>query len=461
MIPNVNNGRMLAATPRILPAVYDEAMTYLEQLRILNNKLNEVIDVFNSYGDELLTESKEYTDTQVELLRIQFEADIKHIQDEVANGLSDLEMRLQAALNDFEERAEEEFAWFRQRADELFTLFIEETTKLNENIANLQVSVNTLFDALVRTKLEMRQEMEKQIQEIMAYLDQALAFKTGNQIMVMNPVVMKITSLNVALEALADVTKFMFSLTVDEYKSLHLTADEYRALKITASDYLYKARWMFIGELYFPDLNERFDQVYGYINSEVEALDKNHYMVSPFDGVVTPVKRVVYELATLHMDGITADQYQNLALTADQYKEKEITAHDYAWNGYFILVTGAKPKETLQEEIEELQQLVASLTQRVVALENGATPSREIAAMKLNIQQNAYAITQAENEIHQNAEDQHDVNVQFQNDIDYINNTMIPNAVEGLHDTLSTVDSSLQTQITGIADGLQSIHIKY
>lgn len=454
---NLAMGRIIAATPKILPAVYDDALTYVEQLRVLNCKLNEVIDEFNSYGDELLINSKKYTDEQIKILNDKMTVTLQEFKEQIDNGLADLDATLTDKLDEFDERAEAEFAWFRQRADELFEMFVEETTKLNENINRLQIAVNTLFDALSRTKLEMRKEIQAEIEKIVKWLEQALAAKTGDQIIVKNPVTMILTSLNVALESLANVSKLMFSLTVDEYNSLQLTVDEYAAYQITASDYIYKGRWIFFHELYFPDLDMRFDEVYGYINKEVEALVKNHYMVSPFDGVVTPIANVVYDLATLHMNPITADQYNELLLTVDVYNEKQITAHDYLWNGYFILYTGAVPKPTLQEQIQELQNALAESVQRIQNLENGSTESPSISEMKREIaQQRADFNRQIETQ--KSTDDAQDNGITInaraiQKNADDIKNVLtvtIPDEIEGL-----------QTQISEINSGLESINIRW
>lgn len=459
-LKNITMGRMIAATPRILPAVYEDAMTYLEQLRILNDKLNEVIDVFNSYGDELLTESKDYTDQQFLILQKDMNDTLSQFRQELDNGLDDLDATLTAELAQFRERAEAEFAWFHQRADELFDMFVEETTKLNENINRLQIAVNTLFDALSRTKLEMREEMQSELSKIVTWMQNAMAAKTGEQIIVQNPVSRTLTTLNVALKSITFVLKGMFSLTANEYKSLHLTVEEYKALQISANNYLYKARWIFFDRLYFPELDKRFGNVYDYINHEVEALNKNHYMVSPFDGVVTPINNVVYELAQLHMDGITADQYREALLTADAYRDKQISAYDYAWNGFYLIYTDAVPKETLQEQVAELQKALAEAVQRIQALENESTPSSTIADMKTDIQKNRNDISdvrsfaeQTENEVKQVERNMQqmsgNLSQHFQNEID------------GLNSTLSTVDAGLQSQIASVKNGLDSIHIHY
>lgn len=461
MVDRIYMGRMLAATPKIIPAVYEDAMSYYEQLRILNDKLNEVIAVFNSYGDDLLTQSMQYTDEQVSELRADVTSQLDAIQTSLQTQFVQLEAQIRADL-------EAQIEKFNEIANQVLADFQEKANQLNDEINQLRISVNVLFEIQGRTKLEMRQEMRREIDKLKNYVDQLMAAKLGEQIIVWNPYRKGITNLNQALSDLFQITYSMFSLTADEYRSLEITADEYKTFQLSANDYLYKARWFFLKRLYFPDIDAKFKDVYGYIDSEVAALDKNHYMISPFDGQLTPIRKIVYQLARLHMHGITTDQYRDALLTADQYKAKNITAHDYAWNGYYLIYTDATPLPTLEEQIAETQNQIAALSARVSVLENGATPSDQIKAMQDAIVKNtndliAYKEDQGkrddtqESAISANASRVEAAHIR----IDNLRDTYIPDEINGLNDTLTTVDQGLQKQITAMDNGLQSIHINY
>lgn len=448
------SGRVVALTPKILPAVFNDALTYYEQLHIINDKLTEVIDEFNTWGTETLDAANAYTDQQVAVLKQHTDAQIAAIQVSINAQFAQLKAEIEAELDNA-------LAEFQQEAQALLAKLNEELTNFNSIINNMQIDINVLFDMLGRLRIEMNNEISAQINAVMKKIDEALASKLGSSIVVFNPYRKQLTNLDMVLADLFAITYRMFSLTVDEYRSLQLTVDEYAALQITANDYLYKARFLFFRQLYFPDIDARFIEVYNYINMEVAALDKNHYMISPFDGVVTPINRVVYQLARLHMYGITANQYRDALLTVDEYKSKQITAHDYAWNGYYLIYTDAVPKETLEEQIHELQTALAALTQRVIALENGATPSETIKKMQDDIVLTAKTLTTFQNT--QKLVDQkqdNDISVN-RTDIDHLNDVVIPEAISGLQDTFATTTNGLQTQITGIKAGLESIHINY
>lgn len=448
------SGRVVSLTPKILPAVYNDAMTYYEQLHIINDKLTEVINEVNTWGTTTLDQANAYTDQQVAALEQKTNEQLVAIQAQLNAQFIQLKAEIEAELDNA-------LVQFEQEAQELLNKLNEEITNFNTIINNMKIDINVLFDMLGRLRVEMNDEIAAQIDAVMKKIDDALAAKLGSSIIVFNPYRKQLTNLDIALADLFTITYSMFAITADEYRSLQLTVDEYAAMKITANDYRYKARFLFFMQLYFPDIDERFAAVYGYINMEVAALDKNHYMISPFTGLVTPINQIVYDLARLHMYGITADQYRDALLTVDQYKTKTITAHDYAWDGYYLIYTDAVPKETLEEEIAELQTALASLTQRVIVLENDATPSEIIKNMQDQITLTSKTLTTFQNTQRVKDQAQDTATEINRNDIDHLNDVVIPDAIHGLQDTFNTETAALQTQITGITSGLQSIHINY
>lgn len=458
---DIVSGKMLALTPKILPAVYDDAMTYFEQLRIVNNKLTEVIDEVNAFGTQTLDQANAYTDQKVATLQAETNAQLEELRTQVNNLSQTLYDQI---MGEVQEQLDDALAEFKETSEKILAEFTKRVEEFNQRMDGLQIAINTLFDALQRTKLEMRQEMQREIEKIIAYLDDAVAAKLGRDIIVVNPVTKKNSSLD---QALLDIFRWIYSvfgLTVNEYKALNLTAQEYADKKITAIEYIMHGRLLFFKQIYFPTYDQDFKDVYGYINEMCEAQDKKLYMISPFDGTVQPVNKIVYQLARLHMRGITAQQYQDALLTADAYKAKEITAHDYAWNGYYLIYTDATPVLTLEEQIAELQTALAGVSQRVTQLESGATEPAYIKQMQDDINAQKKKNDEQDTEIQGNA----DNITQLEGAVNTINTTTIPDLdkkvegeVDALHDMLTTVDQGLQTQITAITSGLSSININY
>lgn len=50
---------------KVLPTVYEDSLSYMESVNKLVNKINEVIDAFDEFGDEILNEAKAYTDSAI------------------------------------------------------------------------------------------------------------------------------------------------------------------------------------------------------------------------------------------------------------------------------------------------------------------------------------------------------------------------------------------------------------
>ena len=124
--------------------------------------------------------------------------------------------------------------------------------------------------------------------------------------MVHNPVTGETEPLNKTLYDIYEVSR-AYALTAEEYDSLGLTASEYDALNMTAFEY---------------DNNAK----------NVIGLGVN-MIRSPFDGTYISIERAINELAALHMNALTATEYDALEMDADAYDTLELTAYDYDWNG--------------------------------------------------------------------------------------------------------------------------------
>ena len=87
---------------------------------------------------------------------------------------------------------------------------------------------------------------------------------------------------------------------------------EFDAMRITATDF---------------DRNAK--TIFGVGNPE-------YMMYSPFTGLLTPIKRIIEQLAALHQNGITAGDFDALQITAGDFDALQISAYDFDWNGATI-----------------------------------------------------------------------------------------------------------------------------
>ena len=83
----------LGCTPKVLPLVYDDSISYYEEVCRLVKKINELVDALNNISIDILQEANSYTDTQIANARSEFDAKVKEIEE--------LERRLAEQYYDF------------------------------------------------------------------------------------------------------------------------------------------------------------------------------------------------------------------------------------------------------------------------------------------------------------------------------------------------------------------------
>ena len=213
----------------VLPAVYDESLSYMEALAKLTFKVNETIEATNTLNDnvgllrDVVTELNERV-TAVEGEIDGFEAEIERrfaeletainasvdaklaevdakIED-VENRVSILELTVDATLKEFREYMEAEL---KRVTDEL------------TSIVNLALSeLDARFDAFSE---EMRQFIQDEIDEALKKIPEITS------VMVIDPTTGKLTPIQECLDNMLIYSSYN-ALTVDEWNRLGLTVDE-------------------------------------------------------------------------------------------------------------------------------------------------------------------------------------------------------------------------------------------
>lgn len=83
----------LGCTAKVLPLVYDDSLSYYEEVCRLVKKINELVDALNNISIDILEEANSYTDTQIANARSEFDAKVREIEE--------LERRLAEQYYDF------------------------------------------------------------------------------------------------------------------------------------------------------------------------------------------------------------------------------------------------------------------------------------------------------------------------------------------------------------------------
>jgi len=177
----------------ILPLTYEKSLSYYEVLCKLREKINELIDYFNSLG-QFATE--EYVNAKIAEVLAQLAADKAELEAAIALKLDRVEFQnflseLQLSLNSITENME----------------LIRE--QVNANTQQIEYNFNWLKD----------------------YIDNQLI-----DLEVINPFTGQMQPIQTVLNYISDMLK-QNALTAGEYDAAELTAAAYDALQLTAINY--------------------------------------------------------------------------------------------------------------------------------------------------------------------------------------------------------------------------------
>ena len=288
----------------------------LDWLLSTYKQIKDSIDALNSWMSEHKTQ---YNEAMIRLAAVEneidtFEAEINRrfasldeaihedfnkltsdILKELSKTQKQIEQELQAALVEFEN----EFRLLKAEVDSFIATSKMELNEIKASIKDAEAAAVNISKNYVDARLNAF------IQELPDYED----------LVVYNPIRTAYTNVQQAINDLYDHFR-VFGLTAIQYDSLGLTASEYDAFELTAYDY----------------------DCFGY--RLLHYPDDCCYMRSPFTGQIVKNKVVIYELAELHRQALTAQEYDDLELDADTYDAMQLTAYWYDWYGLLLRDAG-------------------------------------------------------------------------------------------------------------------------
>lgn len=184
---------------KVLPTVYDDALSYYEEILVLIDKINELI----VYVGTLEGASKTYTDEQITLLRSDLTAQIQSVY----NYAQSINVNLTALIG--------------TTKVELITAY---TALIDSNIA----TVNSRITSEVAT---LNGRITYEVEALKDYIDSQII-----DLQVLSPVTGATVPIQTALNQLADLMKFD-AFTATAYDALEMTATYYDGKEIQAIDY--------------------------------------------------------------------------------------------------------------------------------------------------------------------------------------------------------------------------------
>lgn len=275
--PNTNfynsDLRELIAMYKKLVAEYDTIKAEIDEA---TKKINEFTQYVDAIIDERINLKLKALSSRVAML----ESEMKAVESELDN----VSLRVNEAVKDI----------------------INLGIKIEQVRIELKSDIAEVYVEFGKYKESIDAIIQIEINRLIEYIDEHVT--KLDRLDVVNPITGEYEDIQIVLNQIVDTLFTAFGITASEYDSLGLTAKQYDALQITALEYSTRGFLIF-----YKKLSSR--------------------MRSPFTGQIDTYDNIIYKLADLHKNGLTAKEYDNLLLEAEVYDNKQLTAYIYDWNG--------------------------------------------------------------------------------------------------------------------------------
>lgn len=272
----------------------------------------EIVDHVAELQTWMRTHKVEYAEAMVRLTAV--ENEINTFEASVNREFAALKTSLEAEFAALKKEVAKELA---NTQAQIMKDFERELAKFASDFQQLEQSVRSDITSMqieIKQLLVYMQNIAGVINDnVIAYVDDRLDqfirdLPDYENLIIYNPVRGIQTNVQTAINDLYGYFA-VFGLTATQYDSLQLTAEEYDNYGLTAREY----------------------DVWGY--KRLGYPDPDNYMRDPFTGKIVLNTIVIYELADLHKEALTAWEYDHLGLTAEEYDTMELSAYFYDWYG--------------------------------------------------------------------------------------------------------------------------------
>lgn len=314
-------------TQKVLPLVYDNALSYFEQICYLIDKIKETIKYIDDCYAEISKEYKAYTDDKTSAIVIRvlndegiFNSKFRELEKSLIDGLEHVELSNSDSYNNL-----------LKAFENLKTELYNELSELQSHILMMYMKFNDLQDYN-------EVQIEKLSKDLKRFINKQISSKNGDFILVKNPIRHLYDTLNNVLADIVNGFMAIGGMSAGDYDKCLITAGNYDSLKLMSSDYDIKGYFKLFDYIYLIPFEKRivdnFENSLTILENELkELIHKNTTMRSPFTGDVVNVVDVVNRLTDLHKNGITALEYENYQCTALSYDYDNSSAFYYDWNG--------------------------------------------------------------------------------------------------------------------------------
>lgn len=318
---------------KILPLVYDEALSYWEQIVSLYGKVNELIKIMQTYGIEwqegdaqTLAQAVQYADSITSAFRTEF---------------ADLSGKVETALNDLS-------SYEAQLSQDMQTQFENLKTQVDKDIADFGTNIADLWLAMNYLYYQQDAQYAKIYAALKSYIDQTVAQTTGAAVNVINPAYGSVTSLNKALQDILDYMQTIGSITMKQYDEINITMEEYDAMQITAADYQRKAYFIFFDRIQLSGLTDYVNTQFSFLQNQITENHDKLYMTNRFTGKKDYIGSILNMAIGDKGTSPTMSEYKYFNLTMEEYSDSNTDMEfyrtewlPYMWSSKLNLADGA------------------------------------------------------------------------------------------------------------------------
>lgn len=317
---------------KVLPAVYDESLSYLEGLSKLTHKLNETIESVNALNDNVDTLNDSVTDlnNRVEAVEGIVGTFIQQMQEAFDELAREQDAKVDAKLAEVDVKLEDVDARVTALEESIDAKFAEFEAQINKSIEDLT--------KIVQEQIEIIQHLYQTFEaDMKAYVDEELQ-KALDQIpdltnvYVIDPTTGKLEKVQKALHNVMMFNAYN-ALTIDELNMLEMTVDEQNSIIVKSIPV-----GMSIREWLHDAKNILLEQL---DSAKAKLIAYPHSFVKEYlRGIdVWHDRNVDVNQQLIACSGCySCDEINTLAFTVDEINDFAITCFDYVMKANSIMV---------------------------------------------------------------------------------------------------------------------------
>lgn len=321
---------------KVLPAVYDESLSYLEQLAKLAYKLNETIDGVNALNENVTVLNDSVTDLNNRVEAV--EGEISGFEAEVTERVNQLEILLTEKIDnsviEMENKVDEKLSTVDYKIDEIEARVDELDAYVHNTIDDITRDVMILVNTEIQRiqtmyasfEDDMKQYVEDKVNEVIAEIPDL------TNIYVVSPASGKLVKVHIALNEVFDFHLYN-ALTVDEYNSLELTVNQLNALPVHYVKRGFTVReWLHDAKRLLVDLVP--------IDKVVNWVDPHSIVRNTLTGALDWLEKNIDINTNMWMCSgcFTAYELSTLDFTCDEINDFNISCDDYVMRANEIMV---------------------------------------------------------------------------------------------------------------------------